>query len=523
MEFGVGLGNDADKEIAAADYPQIRLFVVDKQISETPFTSTTGSWLPCSPDSIKHIGTWGGFSAVGYFFGRKLYQDMHVPIGLIQTSWGGTPAESWVSESALMQNLPAFNGTLSKIDAQRAGNVDAGLPAASFKPDQNSPTVLYNGMISPIIPYGIKGAIWYQGESNAGRAHQYKTLLPTLIGDWHARWGEGDFPFYIVQLAGWQPGGDSWPLLREAQWLTAKTVPNAGIATAIDIGDQSDIHPKNKQEVGRRLALVAEAKIYRFKVHDSGPVYKSQTVEGSDIRLNFDDVYGGLTAKDPNVLTGFTIAGKDLNFVAAEAKIDGDSVVVSSAKVTQPTYVRYAWSSYPDCSLFNKENLPAFPFRTDPDVEVGAIKLPANAGPNLALGKPVDASNPNKWGWDSGLVDGDWSPGAPTTWASGNDDTFPKTATIDLQTAANISLIETGVPNFGSTKTVKVSISTDGQNFTDVGTYVFSLRKEERHLFTFPAVLARYVRLTYPDHYPDTVGYDPLFVFTTEVEVYAPK
>ena len=270
------------------------------------------------------------------------------------------------------------------------------------------------------------------------------------------------------------------------------------------------------------MALVAEAKAYRRKVDYSGPVYKQMTVEGGSIRLNFDHA-DGLTAKDPAVLTGFTISGPDLNFVPADAKIDGGTVVVSSAQVPHPAYVRYAWSSYPDCSLYGKDNLPAFPFRTDPDVAPVVLKLPANAGPNLALGKPVVASDANAWGWADGLTDGDWSPGSPTTWASGVADSFPKTATIDLQTPANISLIGMGVPPFGSTKTVTASVSSDGQNFTDVGTYVFSLHKEETHLFTFPAVLARYVRLTYPDHYPDNVGYDPKFVFTTEVEVYAPK
>jgi len=526
MEFGVGNGNNAPDEITAADYPQIRLFVVDKKVARDPQSGTVGSWLPCSPDSIKR-GTWNGFSAVGYFFGRNLYQNLHVPIGLIQSSWGGTPAEAWTDEAALAQNVPGFKATLMKIDAQRDAEKQ-GLTASSTPPlpalslDQNSPTSLYNGMIAPIIPYGIKGAIWYQGEANAGRARQYRVLLPTMIDDWRTQWGEGNFPFYIVQLAGWQPGGDSWADLREAQWLTAKNETNSGIATAIDIGDQNDIHPKNKQEVGRRLALVAEAKTYREKVEYSGPVYKSMKVEGGTIRLSFDHLGGGLTAKDPTTLTGFTISGADLNFVPADAKIDGDTVVVSSAQVPNPTAVRYAWSAYPDCSLFSQNSLPAFPFRTDPDVAPVAIALPANAGPNLALGMPVVASDPNKWGWDTGLTDGSWDPGSPTTWASGVTDSFPKTATIDLQTPANVGIIAMGVPPFGSTKTVTVSVSADGQTFTDVGSYVFSLRKEEKHLFTFPPVLARFIRLTYPDHYPDNVGYDPNFVFTTEVEVYAP-
>jgi len=231
--------------------------------------------------------------------------------------------------------------------------------------DQNTPTTLFNGMVNPLIPFGIKGAIWYQGEANAGRAYQYRTLLPTMIADWHARWGEGDFPFYIVQLANWAPGGESWPELQEAQWLTAKNVPNAGIATAIDIGDPADIHPKNKQEVGRRLALVAEAQAFGEKVEDSGPLYRSMKVEGSAIRLTFDHLGGGLTAKADGPLTGFTVAGADQKFVPADAHIDGDTIVVSAAQIPSLAAVRYAWAADPAVSLYNKASLPALPFRTD--------------------------------------------------------------------------------------------------------------------------------------------------------------
>jgi len=344
-----------------------------------------------------------------------------------------------------------------------------------------------------------------------------------MINDWRTAWNEGDFPFYIVQLAGWAPGGTSWPDLREAQWLTAQTLKNTGIAATYDIGDKTDIHPKNKQDVGKRLALAAEANTYRMKVDYTGPVYKSMKVEGSAIRISFDPLGGGLTSKDDAPLAGFTIAGSDLNFVAADAKIDGNTVVVSSSNVPAPVAVRYAWLGYTDANLYGKNNLPAFPFRTDPDVEPSSLILPANVGPNLALGMPVVASDKNIWGWDTGLVDGSWDAGAPTTWASGVTDSFPKTATIDLMKPATISLIAFGVPPFGSTKTISASVSLDGNTFTDVGSYVFSLRKEEKHVLTFPPVSARFVRLTYPDHFADQVGgYSPLFVFTTEVEVHGP-
>ena len=389
--------------------------------------------------------------------------------------------------------------------------------------DQNSPTTLYNAMIAPLVPYGLKGAIWYQGEANAGNAKQYATLLPTMIKDWQGRWGEGSFPFLIVQLAGWQPGGDSWADLRESQWQTAKTVPNAGIATAIDVGDQNDIHPKNKQEVGRRLALVAEVKAYGQDVEAYGPVYKSMKVEGGAIRLSFDHLGGGLTAKDDKPLTAFTIAGADGNFVPADAKIDGDTVVVSSPQVPQPTAARYGWEAFPAMSLYSKAGLPAFPFRTDTPVPVPDPVLPARAGANLARGKAYVCSDPNGYNYGiGGLTDGSWGADPAHCFASGDKDAFPKTVTIDLQQAAPVALVEVGVPPFGSTKTIGVSVSADGTNFTDVGTYVFSLRREEKHLFAFPPTPAQFVRLTYPDHYAAGVNFSPNFAFTTECQVYAP-
>lgn len=245
----------------------------------------------------------------------------------------------------------------------------AAYPAA-LTDNPNVATVLYNGMIAPLVPFGIKGAIWYQGESNTGRDEQYRRLLPTMINDWRSRFGVGAFPFYIVQLANFmaqdtEPKDDAWPRLREAQYLTTKTVPNTGISNTIDIGDAGDIHPKNKQDVGKRLALNALALTYGKKIEYSGPVYKSMKADGNAIRLSFDHVGGGLMAKGGMALTGFAIAGDDKKFVWADAKIDGSTVVVSSPKVAQPTAVRYAWANNPVCNLYNKDGLPALPFRTD--------------------------------------------------------------------------------------------------------------------------------------------------------------
>ena len=246
------------------------------------------------------------------------------------------------------------------------------LPAPPAPPDSNNPnvvTVLYNGMIAPLLPFAIKGAIWYQGESNADRAYQYRRLLPALIADWRRHFGVGDFAFYIVQLAAWQPiepapRENSWAELREAQAMTAKNVPHCGLAVAIDIGDAKDIHPKNKAEVGRRLALCARAETYGKKVEFSGPWYKSMKIEGNAIRLRFGHVDGGLVAKGGQ-LKGFALAGEDRKFVWANAEIIGKQVMVSAPLIENPVAVRYAWDIDPVCNLYNADGLPAVPFRTD--------------------------------------------------------------------------------------------------------------------------------------------------------------
>jgi sialate O-acetylesterase len=346
MEMGLGGVNDAAKEIAAAKYPRIRLFTVEKAKAAQPATDVKGNWRPCSPQAVGG-NIWAGFSATAYFFGRQLYKELKVPIGLIHTSWGGTPAEFWTSHKAL-----EANPTLKPLA-------------------QGESSCLYNGMIAPLIPYAIRGAIWYQGESNVPHAYQYRTLFPAMIANWRADWGQGDFPFGFVQISPYRYHQD-WHVdpaycaeLWEGQLLTLKSTPNTGMVVTTDIGDFNDIHPKNKQEVGRRLALWALAKVYGKKLVYSGPIYKSMAVEGDTIRLQFDHCGGGLAARDGKPLSDFTIAGADQKFVPAVATIDGDSIVMHSDKVAKPEAVRFAWRDDATPNLANKEGLPASPFRTD--------------------------------------------------------------------------------------------------------------------------------------------------------------
>jgi len=390
MEMAVSSSANAQQEIAAAKYPKIRLFTVQKAVSDDPKDDCKGRWVECSPETVP------GFSAVGYFFGRKLYEELDQPIGLINTSWGGTPAEAWTSKPVLEEN-PNFEPILTRYkDAVAAypqamvkfkedsakWNEAAAKAKAEGKPEPggrpwppfgpgnpNAPAGLYNGMIAPLIPYTIAGAIWYQGESNAGRAYQYRELFPAMIKCWWNDWGQGDFPFLFVQLANFMdtkeaPGDSAWAELREAQTMTLD-LPNTGMAVIIDIGDAKDIHPKNKQDVGKRLALWALANTYDKDVVYSGPLYRSMEKDGGRIVLHFDHCGGGLVARGGEPLKGFAIAGEDRKFVWADARIEGDTVVVDSSEVANPMAVRYAWADNPVCNLFNKAGLPASPFRTD--------------------------------------------------------------------------------------------------------------------------------------------------------------
>lgn len=348
MAWPVKSSLNAETHIANSKDPMIRLFTVPRKTALNPLSEAEGSWVECGPETV------GDFSAVAYFFGRELRKALNVPIGLIDSSWGGTRVQAWTATQYLEYTLEHRKATLSNVD---------------YMNNPNRAGVLYNGMIAPLIPYAIKGVIWYQGEANAGEAYAYRTLFPTMIRNWREDWGQGDFPFLFVQLAPWQPAPDrptpgTWAELREAQLITAKTVPNTGMAVITDYGDAQDIHPKAKEPVGARLALLAQNIAYGRKIVCQGPVYRAMKTRGNRIVLYFDSVGSGLEAKG-GPLKGFTIAGEDRNFVDAQAEIVGNTVVVYSPQVPKPVAVRFGWDNYPDVNLFNKEGLPASPFRTD--------------------------------------------------------------------------------------------------------------------------------------------------------------
>lgn len=372
------------EEIAKANKPQLRLFSVKLAASPEPLSDCEGKWLVCTSETVAN------FSAIAYFFGANLNKELQTPIGLIQTAWGGTAIESWTSQTALKQSTHAqeiysrWEKTLKQypaakqkydkaladwqIEIAKPENKGKRIKKPKLPPGPDSPhrpSSLFNAMISPLLPYGIKGVIWYQGEQNAIRAIQYRTLFPEMIADWRKHRELGDFPFLYVQLANYNyPGKQlAWAELREAQMLTL-SVPNTAMVTAIDIGDANNIHPKNKQEVARRLALAALTKVYGQKHEYYGPIYKSMEIQGDKVLIEFDHAKDGFVVKGEQI-ESFEVAGNDRKFLPAKATIEGSKIVVSSADVKSPIAVRYAWDNNPKVNLYNKSNLPVFPFRTD--------------------------------------------------------------------------------------------------------------------------------------------------------------
>ena len=386
---------NAPAEITAADLPDIRQFFVPAKPSPDlqPDTYVKSSWQPASPQ------TAGDFTAAGFFFARELQAAIHVPIGLINSSVGGTPIQSWTPLDTLKvypgyarmmerkkSEIAAWPARKMQVDASlKAWEIAAAAARVAHQPVPDKPWnpgppdsgrfmpgQLYNGMIHPLIHYRLKGALWYQGEANAGGgpggAADYTDILTRMITAWRANWGAGEFPFYLFQLPNYGNPGDathkSWAFFREGQ-ANVLSVPCTGMAVLIDIGDSGNIHPKNKQEAGRRMALAVLAGVYGRPVTDSGPVLNGSAVEGAVIRLHFDHADSGLSLRNPASAAGFEIAGADGKFIPADAKVEVDSVVVGSPDIPAPVYVRYAWANDPSVSLFNGAGFPAAPFRTD--------------------------------------------------------------------------------------------------------------------------------------------------------------
>lgn len=396
MQWPVGSANDPDLETLTANFPNIRLITVPRVGIQEPQNSFEGAWEACTPTSARD------FSAVGYFFGRQLHQTLNVPIGLIDNAWGGSAAEAWVNRSELEKAgkydellekwdtlaktydheaaMNSYRKRLAAWEKNKKGNRPR--PPRDQLTGNHRPANIYNGVLHPTIGYTIRGAIWYQGESNSSRAYQYRDLFPLMIKNWRDEWKQGDFPFYWVQLADFQaevdtPGDSSWAELREAQTMTMSKLPNTGEAVIIELGEASDIHPRNKQDVAKRLARWALANDYGYDIPFRSPTYQSMTIKDGKATLKFAHVGGKLDTFDVREPIGFAIAGEDRKFVNAKAKITGkDTIEVWSEEVKAPVAVRYAWANNPICNVQSSEGLQMTPFRTDewPGVTINVVK-----------------------------------------------------------------------------------------------------------------------------------------------------
>jgi sialate O-acetylesterase len=395
MQWAVQQANDGDLESRTAKYPKIRLITVPNVGTQEPQDDFRGQWEPCTPQTVKE------FSAVGYFFGRQLHQTLGVPIGLIDDAWGGSACEAWIRRDLLaadeaykplMERWEKMEKDAESTRADFQKRLDEWKSAAEKarsegtpeprrpQPRPNDPMTgnarpanIYNGALKPTIGYGLRGAIWYQGETNASRAYQYRDMFPLMIKSWRDEWKIGDFPFYWVQLADFrpekpEPAESDWAELREAQTLTMSKLPNTGEAVIIDLGEDKDIHPRNKQDVAKRLARWALARDYGIELPYHSPAFKSMERNENKVTLTFDHVGGGpglltLDTRDP---AGFAVAGNDHKFRSAKARQVGrDKIEVWSEEVSEPVAVRYAWADNPVCNVYSREGLPLTPFRTD--------------------------------------------------------------------------------------------------------------------------------------------------------------
>ncbi len=391
-----------EAEVAAADYPQIRLITVPRKTAHMPQADFEGQWTPCTPESVK------SFSAVGYFFGRTLHKELDIPVGLISTNWGGTRVEAWTSTGDLEQlpaarpvlerwqemcaaydpdqarkrheqDLEKWEKAVAKAKADKKKTPRRPGKKADPRTSPHHPANLYNGMIAPLVPLSLRGAIWYQGESNVGRAYQYRELFPLMIRNWRRDFQNPDMPFGFVQLAPFKYGGDrdgALAELWEAQLMTLKNLKNIGMAVTTDIATVTNIHPPNKQDVGLRLGLWALGTIYGERIVYSGPIYQSCERHDSALSISFAHTGSGLSTRDSQAPDSFTIAGADKEFHPATAKIVGSRIVVSSDQVKEPVAVRFAWPHTAEPNLMNREGLPASPFRTDdwPGITIDSVR-----------------------------------------------------------------------------------------------------------------------------------------------------
>lgn len=542
----------------------VNFSVKEDRIEEPSMRGSGGTnWFICESNAAR------GFSGTGYYFGKRLQENINIPVGLLSSCVGGTPAEAWVPKETLKAK-PVYAGILSSyqyaLDHYQENysnyvkrlsdwsnvfatnkNISTLQPPMSAT-YQRRPNGLFNGMIAPIVDFPVKGFVWYQGEDNSGSydsAQVYRETMSDLIRTWRKEWGQGDLPFYQVILAAYQnvnpnPEDRSWPYLRESQLAAAKNVPNAFVANIIDTGLEADIHPPAKHESGERLADVVKGHTYGTPGEWCGPVFKEVKFEGPKATLTFDHTGSGLMAKEVTLggkhklgsdeLKGFAVCGEDEVFKWAKAEIQGNAVVVSHPDIQKIISVRYAWANFPLANLFNKEGYPAYPFRTDdwsPNRLPVDIRNAVAGRSNLALGRPWKSSNANaltkERGIYGGLTDGQYNTeDARFLFSTDYSGAFPKDVTIELGSVVPVDTFLVFNLRSGGTKTVEVALSKDGATFTDVGKNVFANYSDERWVLKLPSpVDAAFVRIRFADVYDIGFGNKPSgHVFLREVMVF---
>ena len=545
MQWNVGSTRPEDQAIAnAGPVPLLHLFDVPRVLSNSRQETVNAKWTPATPETARD------FSAVAYFFGKQLAGELKIPVGIIHSSWGGSRIEPWWAEEGLegideladlrkarlakSPGFPEYDAAFRKFVTDirswsdlAAKALDSGLPAPAM-PQQPPLLTLghdkeagtYQAMIHPLVPYALRGFLWYQGESNNGEGMRYTTKKRALIEGWRKQFRAPDAPFLFVQLAPFNYGENRIYDLPGIWWAQQETlkIPHTGMAVTNDIGNVADIHPVNKSEVARRLALWALADTYgRKDLVKSGPLFSGYKVTDQGIAIRFDHTGGGLVTRDGAPPSWFEIAATDGVYQKADAKIsdDGKWILLASAAVPRPDRARFAWSQLALPNLMNKEGLPAAAFNTHWPVD-------PTLGHKVSDGKPHQSSHPNKYGWSGGVTDGTWGNTAENCYATDESPAFPKTVTIDLGSAKNLHAVLYGTPDIGATKTVAVSISADGKDFTEVGRTDFPPKKAARAEARFSPRQARFVRATFLGQHPKQDNYTETFGFLSELEAYEP-
>ena len=545
MEWSIANTRPEDQAIAkSGPVPLLRILTVPKKLSAYRLDDFEGSWQPATPETVP------GFSAVAYFFGRRLTEELGIPVGMINSSWGGSRIEPWFADEGLaivpdLREMREFRqartpgteeydqllrrhlaATRTWLDtAERALHSRLPVPGQPAAPPtlpighaQASGT--YQAMIHPLVPYALRGFLWYQGESNVGEGMLYTLKMEALIHGWRQQFGVAEAPFLFVQLAPYNYGGPREGAL-QALWVAQQHVlkiPRTGMAATMDIGNPSDIHPRNKSEVGRRLALWALADTYgKPEIVKSGPLFESFEVAGDALRVRFGSSPTGLTTRDGQAPTHFEIAGADWNFKPATAEIAGNEPVVTlrSPEVPQPVMARFAWHQTAEPNLANREGLPATAFHTHwPDDPV--------LGRNVAFQRPYTSSDPDNDGWNTGLTDGSWNDAKGTCFATGQAAGYPKHVTIDLGRAREVQAVRFGTPAFGSTRNVCISLSENGQEFQEAGKHEFAGKTRTATELRFEKRPVRFVRASFLDHHDKQDHFGENQGFLSELEVYGP-